>query len=53
MATDVRLQQYILLSKGARGRAVAELINKATSEPGLFCFGELIDAPSVNEVSPL
>eukprot|EP00798_Chlamydomonas_sp_ICE-L_P011183 gene11183-18797_t len=50
MSADSRLHQYLLLSKGARGRAVAEIINKATSEPGILSFGELLDVPSVQEI---
>lgn len=50
MADDAKIQQYLLLAKSARGRALCELINKATAEPGLFAFGELLDTPAVNEV---
>jgi hypothetical protein len=50
MAPESKIEQYLLLAKGARGRATGELIAKATSEPGLFAFGELLDLPSVQEV---
>jgi COP9 signalosome complex subunit 7 len=49
-AEAAKLQQYMLLAKSARGRALCELINKATAEPGLFAFGELLDNPSIVEV---
>jgi COP9 signalosome complex subunit 7 len=49
-ASEAKIQQYLLLSKSSRGRALCELINKATAEPGLFAFGELLDTPSINEV---
>lgn len=50
MEADPKLQPYLLLAKGARGRALADLIVKATSEPGLFAFAELLDLPQVQEV---
>ena len=40
----------MLLAKGARGPALAKLIEKVTAEPGIFSFGELLDVPSVKEV---
>lgn len=48
-AEDV-MMQYLLLAKGARGRALMELISRATSDPMLFAFGELLDVPTVSEV---
>ncbi|GBF99519.1 COP9 signalosome complex subunit [Raphidocelis subcapitata] len=50
MESDAKMQQYLLLAKSARGRALCELINKATAEPGLFAFGELLDTPSIAEL---
>lgn len=43
-------QQFLILGKSARGRALAELINRATAEPGIFTFGELLSLPNVQEV---
>lgn len=40
----------MILGKSAHGRAVADLIDKATAEPGLFAFGELLDLPSVKQI---
>ncbi|KAI8469997.1 MAG: hypothetical protein J3K34DRAFT_521680 [Monoraphidium minutum] len=50
MDSDTKIQQYILLGKSARGRALCELIKKATAEPGLFAFGELLDSPNIAEL---
>lgn len=47
---DAKIQQFLLLAKGARGRGLADLIAKAIAEPGIFSFGELLDVPSVAEV---
>eukprot|EP00898_Chlorokybus_atmophyticus_P007782 jgi/Chlat1/8004/Chrsp7S07756 len=44
------LESFCLLAKGARGRACTQLITEATSHPGLFAFGELLDAPSISEL---
>lgn len=44
------MEQYLLLAKGARGRALVDLIQKVTSDPAVFAFGELLDNPSVKEV---
>ena len=49
-SSDAKIAPYLLLAKGARGRATGELIAKATAEPGLFAFAELLDLPSVQEV---
>ncbi|KAF8059698.1 csn7 [Scenedesmus sp. PABB004] len=46
-----KLQQFLLLGKAAKGRAMCELITRATAEPGLFTFGELLDLPGVQELS--
>ncbi len=51
MDGEAKLQQYLLLGKSAKGRALVELINTATAEPGLFAFGELLALPSVQEVN--
>jgi hypothetical protein len=50
MDAEAKLQQYLLLGKSAKGRSMCELITKATAEPGLFTFGELLDLPTVQEV---
>lgn len=50
MESDQQLEQFVLLAKGTRGRASADLALKATAAPGLFSFGELLDVPSMQEV---
>ena len=45
-----KIEQFCLLAKGARGRALVDLIHRATAEPGLFVFGEILDIDSVKEV---
>lgn len=44
------LEQFLLLSKGAKGRACAALIEKAVNSPSIFVFGELLDMPNVQAV---
>eukprot|EP00899_Mesostigma_viride_P003813 jgi/Mesvir1/13432/Mv16505-RA.1 len=44
------LEQFCLLAKGAKGRALVQLIHEATSHPDLFAFGELLDVPSIAEL---
>lgn len=50
MDGDAKIQQYVLLAKGVRGRGAADLITKATADPAVFGFGELLDIPSIKEV---
>ncbi len=50
MDGDAKIQQYVLLAKGVRGRGAADLITKATADPAVFGFGELLDVPSIKEV---
>lgn len=49
-ANSMDKQQFLILGKSARGRALCELINRATAEPGIFTFGELLSLPNVQEV---
>jgi COP9 signalosome complex subunit 7 len=50
MENDAKIQAFLLLGKNVKGRSCAELIAKATSEPGLYNFGELWDLPGVQDV---
>ena len=50
-ATNVSLEQFLLLAKSAKGAAAAELIKQVTEAPGVYVFGELLDMPSIKEVS--
>ena len=45
------LEQFVLLSKSARGPAVPELIKQALAAPGVYVFGELLEADSVRELA--
>ena len=44
------IEQYCLLAKGARGRALEDLIQKVTAQPGMFAFGELLNMQNIAEV---
>lgn len=50
MDQDAKIQSYVLLAKGMKGRAVVEVLTKATADPAVFGFGELLDVPSVREL---
>ncbi|KAG2451919.1 hypothetical protein HYH02_003694 [Chlamydomonas schloesseri] len=50
MDQDAKIQQYVLLAKGLRGRGLTDLIAKATADPAVFGFGELLDVASVKEL---
>ena len=45
------MEQYLLLAKGTKGRALVDLIQKVTAEPGIFAFAELLDLSNIQEVS--
>lgn len=45
-----RLEGYVLMAKGMRGRAAAEIVQKATADPYVLAFSELLDLKSVQEV---
>ena len=53
MDNNGKLEQFLLLGKNARGNGAADLIHKATAEPGVFAFSELTELPGVKEVSPI
>lgn len=44
------LEQFVLLSKTAKGAAAVELIKQALEAPGVYVFGELLDMPNIKEV---
>lgn len=48
-----KAEQFLLLARSARGRAACDLISRCTSEPGLFTFGEILEAPSIADVSSI
>ncbi len=45
------LEQFVLLSKTAKGAAAVELIKQVLEAPGVYVFGELLDMPHIKEVS--
>ena len=47
-----KLEPFLLMAKSAKGAAAAKLVQDATSAPGVYVFGELLEMPSVAEVSP-
>ncbi|KAL5495840.1 hypothetical protein ACEPAI_1304 [Sanghuangporus weigelae] len=46
-----RLEPFLLMSKSAKGAAAAKLCQDATSAPGVFVFGELLEMPNIQELS--
>lgn len=51
VSTNHPLEQFILLAKGAKGSACAELIKQVLEAPGVHVFGELLEMPNIKEVS--
>ncbi|GAX77021.1 hypothetical protein CEUSTIGMA_g4468.t1 [Chlamydomonas eustigma] len=51
MDEESKLHQFVLLAKGIRGRGLVDLILKATSDPIIFSYGELLDVPSVSDLA--
>lgn len=45
-----KLEPFVLLSKSARGRGAAKLVEDATAAPGVFVFSELLEMPNIQEV---
>lgn len=44
------IEQYVLLSKSAKGAACLELIKQVLEAPGVYVFGELLEMPNIAEV---
>jgi len=44
------MEQFLLLSKSAKGAAAAELILQALDAPSLFVFAELLSQPNIVEL---
>lgn len=51
VSTNHPLEQFVLLAKGAKGSACAELIKQVLEAPGVHVFGELLEMPNIKEVS--
>lgn len=49
-STNHPLEQFVLLAKGAKGSACAELIKQVLEAPGVHVFGELLEMPNIIEV---
>lgn len=47
------IEQYVLLSKSAKGAACLELIKQVLEAPGVYVFGELLAMPNIAEVCSL
>lgn len=47
---EAKLEEYCLLAKGSKGRTLADVVQRAISDPVLFAFGELLAVPSVQQV---
>ena len=47
------VEQFVLLAKAAKGAAAVELVKQALESPGVYVFGELLDAPNIKEVNLL
>ena len=50
MDQAAKLEPFLLLAKNAKGKSAAEVINRATEEPGIYGFGELLDIAGIKEV---
>ncbi|TRM62798.1 hypothetical protein BD626DRAFT_496523 [Schizophyllum amplum] len=51
LALGARAEPFVLMAKSARGAAAAKLISDATTAPGVFVFGELLDALSAAQLA--
>ncbi|XP_038673511.1 COP9 signalosome complex subunit 7b-like isoform X3 [Scyliorhinus canicula] len=49
-STSNPLEQFILLSRNAKGPALTTLISQVLEAPGVFVFGELLETPNIQEV---
>lgn len=49
-STNNPLEQFVLLSKNAKGAAAVELVRQVISTPGVHVFGELLSMPNIKEV---
>lgn len=49
-SSDNSVEAYVALAANARGAAAVELINKATSDPKVYNFGELLGCKTIDAV---
>lgn len=45
------IEQFVLLARSAQGVALCALIEQALDAPGVYVFGEMLEVPSVQELS--
>eukprot|EP01116_Phalansterium_solitarium_P016126 TRINITY_DN3672_c0_g1_i1.p1 TRINITY_DN3672_c0_g1~~TRINITY_DN3672_c0_g1_i1.p1 ORF type:complete len:278 (+),score=37.63 TRINITY_DN3672_c0_g1_i1:88-921(+) len=45
------LQQFVVLAKSSKGKAVSAIIGQATGAPNVFVFGELLELPTVQQLA--
>jgi COP9 signalosome complex subunit 7 len=45
------IQQYVLLSKSAKAKACAAVIQQALNAPNVYVFGELLEMPNVQQLA--
>jgi len=45
------IQTFVLLSKSAKGKACAAVIQQALSTPNVYVFGELLEMPNVQQLA--
>eukprot|EP00232_Nephroselmis_pyriformis_P021643 CAMPEP_0182866516 /NCGR_PEP_ID=MMETSP0034_2-20130328/8245_1 /TAXON_ID=156128 /ORGANISM="Nephroselmis pyriformis, Strain CCMP717" /LENGTH=266 /DNA_ID=CAMNT_0024998845 /DNA_START=90 /DNA_END=887 /DNA_ORIENTATION=+ len=50
-ASTAKVEQFCLLAKSARGAAARQIVVEATTEPGLYAFGELLDMPNIKDLA--
>mmetsp|Transcript_11994 Transcript_11994/g.31117 ORF Transcript_11994/g.31117 Transcript_11994/m.31117 type:complete len:263 (-) Transcript_11994:76-864(-) len=50
MLDNSSLEQYLILSKSAKGRAACALIQQAIANPSCFHFGELLDQANISSL---
>ncbi|KAG2001919.1 hypothetical protein CC2G_004902 [Coprinopsis cinerea AmutBmut pab1-1] len=48
---SAKLEPFLLMAKSAKGAAAAKLVQDATSAPGVFVFGELLDLNNIQELA--
>jgi COP9 signalosome complex subunit 7 len=50
-SSSVALEQFLILSKSAKGLSAVELIRQVLESSGIYVFGELLDMPNIKELA--
>jgi COP9 signalosome complex subunit 7 len=50
-SSSVALEQFLILSKSAKGLSAVELIRQVIESPSIYVFGELLDMPNIKELA--